>query len=165
MHTPIKAAVLAATLLAAGSAAAGATVTFKQPEQFADVPRTSWEREQLMKDIGAHVGRLAQALPAGQELSIDVLDLDLAGQTWPNRWGHTEDIRILNGRADWPSITLRYTLSEGGKVLMAGDERLSNMSYLQRGNRYGSGDALRYEKQMLDDWFKEKISPRQVSAR
>ena len=28
------------------------------------------------------------------------------------------------------------------------------MSYLQHINRYSRNDALRYEKRMIDDWFK-----------
>ena len=28
------------------------------------------------------------------------------------------------------------------------------MSYLQHINRYSNNDALRYEKRMIDDWFK-----------
>ncbi len=31
------------------------------------------------------------------------------------------------------------------------------MNYTHRMNRYFSSETLRYEKQMLDDWFKQNI--------
>ena len=152
-----QAALSAMILLAAGSATAGATVTFYKPEHFSDVPFASWERDRVLKDLSAHFDKLAAQLPPGQDLKVEVLDLDLAGRTWPGIWA-VHDLRVMNGGADWPHIKLRYTISQGGQVLRTGEDELSNMSYLQRMNRYVSGDALRYEKQMLDDWFKERIA-------
>ena len=60
----------------------------------------------------------------------------------------------MTGRADWPRLRLRYTLEQHGKVIASGNAYLSDMSYLQHINRYSSNDALRYEKRMIDDWFK-----------
>jgi len=38
------------------------------------------------------------------------------------------------------------------------------MNYLERiGNARNSGDSLRYEKQMIDDWFKKTITAKQPS--
>lgn len=158
MNPLIKRAALAGMfLLAAGSASAGATVTFAEPEQFTDVPTSFWERERVLKHLTTHFDALAAKLPAGQELSVEVLDLDLAGRTWPGRTLAAHDLRILHGGADWPHIKFRYTITQGGSVLKSGEENLSNMSYLHRMNRYVSSDLLRYEKQMLDDWFKENV--------
>ncbi|MES2321995.1 MAG: DUF3016 domain-containing protein [Pseudomonadota bacterium] len=160
MNILIKQAALAAMLMmVASAAAAGASVTYKDPERFADVPFAPWEREQLLKELTAHFDVLAARLPAGQTLAVEVTDLDLAGRIHPNRMNGPLDLRILTGGADWPHITLRYTISEGGKVVKTGEERLSNMSYLQRQNRYRN-DSLKYEKQMLDDWFSETIAQR-----
>lgn len=160
MNILIKQAALAAMLLmVAGAAAAGATVTYKEPEHFSDVPYAPWERERLLKALTAHFDVLAARLPPGQTLAVEVTDLDLAGRIYPHRFNAPIDLRVLNGGADWPHMTLRYTISEGGKVLKTGEERLANMSYLQRQNRYRN-DTLKYEKQMLDDWFKEAIAQR-----
>lgn len=160
MNILIKQAALAAMLLmVAGAAAAGATVTYKDPDQFSDVPFAPWERERLLKELTAHFDVLAARLPPGQTLAVEVTDLDLAGRIYPNRFNAPFDLRVLNGGADWPHMTLRYTISEGGKVVKTGEEKLSNMSYLQRQNRYRN-DNLKYEKQMLDDWFKETIAQR-----
>jgi hypothetical protein len=146
-------------LLAAGSAAAGANVKFVEPEHFSDVPFASWERDDVLKDLRGHFDRLAARLPAGQELNVEVTDVDLAGRTWPTRF-QGRDIRVMNGGADWPHMSLRYTITQNGQVIKSGVEELNDMAYQQRATRYGSDDALRYEKRMLDQWFKERIAAR-----
>lgn len=151
----LAAAVLA---LAGGAALAEVTVTYVKPEQFSDVPYGVREREQVMKELTAHFDHMGKQLPAGQTLKVEVLDVDLAGWVYPRRWG-PDDIRVLRGGADWPHMHLRYTLEQDGKVLRSGDRELANMAYQQRMNRYPSDDALRYEKQMLDDWFTQEFGP------
>jgi hypothetical protein len=148
---------LAVFLLAsAPGARAGVTVTVANPQNFADLPYAGYDRDRTLSEIQAHFARKAAALPAGQDLKIEILDIDLAGRIKPSRRA-SYDIRILNGGADWPHMHLRYTLESNGKVIGSGDEHLSNMAYLNRLNKYSSGDNLRYEKQMIDDWFAEKF--------
>jgi hypothetical protein len=163
MNTLIRPSALAcALLLAAGAAGAGpATVTFANPDQFADLPIGASERAQVLADLTEHFGALAAKLPAGQDLKVEVRDVDLAGRVWPHigMWGN-RDLRVLNGGADWPHMKFHYTISQDGKVLKDGDELVQNMDYLWRMNRYSSGDPLRYEKQMLDSWFKTLTAAR-----
>ncbi len=161
MNITLRHAALAALVtLAAGSASAGvAKVTFVQPEKFSDVPFAQWERERVLEELRTHFDRLAARLPADQELQVDVTDVDLAGQTWPTRF-RGQDIRIMNGGADWPHMRLRYTITQGGQVIKSGEEDLSDMAYQQHMGRYGGDDALRYEKRMLDQWFKNRVAVR-----
>lgn len=142
-------------LLSATSAfAAEVTVHYVQPDKFADMPFQPWEREDVMKQLTDHFNRLGKRLPADQALTIDVLDIDLAGRIIPNvRSGR--DIRVMRGEADWPHMRLRYSLQQGGNVLASGNADISDMAYMQHLNRYSDGDPLRYEKQMLDDWFEK----------
>ena len=153
----------ALALLASSAALADVTVSYVKPDEFADLPRNAIDRERVLKDFSDYFATLNKKLPPGENLKIEVLDIDLAGRMWPRRNGG-EDIRILNGGADWPRMHLRYTLEQDGKVLRSGDEQLSNMNYMQGVSRYSDGDTLRYEKQMLDDWFKKVIVP-QLAAR
>jgi hypothetical protein len=152
------AAVAGLLMLAAGSAAAGATVTFTQPEQFSDVPHSPWECERILKQVSKHFDVLAAKLPAGQSLKVEITDLDLAGRLLPHRLG-TDELRVVGRGADWPHISLRYTITQGEQVIKSGEETLSNMSYMDRihFNRYRD-DTLRFEKEMLDNWFKEHIA-------
>lgn len=144
----------AAFVLSAGGASAAVTVVYDHPQNFTDLPFTPWDREQALKDLTEHFITLGKALPPGQDLKIDVLDVDLAGREHPSR-RNGQEIRILRGGADWPHIHLRYTLEADGKVIKSGDAQVSDMMYLGRLNRYSDGDTLRYEKQMLDDWFRK----------
>ena len=161
-HHLLAAALAAAALLAGGAARADVSVSFVKPEEFTDVPRNEIERERLQNEFARYFATLGKQLPSGQNLKIEVLDIDLAGQLWPRRGGG-DDIRIMRGGADWPQMRLRYTLEENGQTLRSGEERLSNMNYQQRMGRYSDSDPLRYEKQMVDDWFGKAIAPKAAS--
>ncbi len=140
-----------------GAAMAAVTVTFVQAENFRDLPFSPSDRERVLKELGEFFVGLEKRLPPGQDLKIEVLDLDMAGRMVPNfRAG--QDLRVLNGGADWPHMTLRYSLSANGAVLASGQDHLNDMAYLDRINGYVDGDSLRYEKRMVDDWFKAKFA-------
>jgi len=160
--------IAAALLLAAAAAASAGTVTVKyqDPEKFMDVPYDEQDRTQMLKQFTEHFQRLGKRLPANQQLNITVTDIDLAGRVEPHRRHFIDDIRVLRGGADWPTMALHYTLEQDGKVIASGDEHLKNMMYLEGLNRYSSGDMLRYEKPMIDDWFKATFdSPAQLSKK
>ena len=161
MNTTLKHLALASlVLLSAGGASAAVTTAFSHPEKFSDLPYASDEREQVLKGLSDHFARLGKDLPPGQDLRVEVLDLDMAGHIRPNFRGR-QDIRILRGNADWPTMLVRYTLESDGKVIASGEDKLSDLAYLQRSNRYWDTDPLRYEKRMIDDWFKAKFVRRQ----
>ena len=144
------------SLLASGAAWAEVDVSYVKPEEFSDVPFNARDREQLLKELTEHFNKMGQKLPAGQVLKVEVLDVDLAGRMVPRRFS-PDELRVLRGGADWPQMRLHYTLEQDGKVLRSGDAQLSNMMYQERINRYSSGDPLRYEKQMMDDWFDKEF--------
>lgn len=148
-----------AALLASSAATAQVSVSYTKPEDYTDVPRNAIERERTLQQFNEYFKTLNKKLPAGQQLKVEVLDIDLAGRLYPRR-GSGEDIRIMNGGADWPHMHLKYTLEQDGQVLRSGDEQLSNMNYQNRFGGYLDGDPLRYEKQMLDDWFNKSIVPK-----
>lgn len=144
-------------LLGTGAASAAVTVTYTHPEKFIDLADNDVERERVLKEFDRYFAQLAKRLPPGQNLAIEVLDVDLAGRVEPTM--RMRDLRILTGGADWPSMRLRYRLEADGKVLASGEESLSNMVYLDRLNHYSGNDPLRYEKQMIDAWFGKTIAP------
>lgn len=156
---PMSKTVLAAlaALLVSSAALAQVSVTYVKPEEFTDVPRGEYDRERTLKDFSDYFATLDKKLPPGQTLKIEVLDIDLAGRLYPRRSG--DDIRVMTGGADWPRVHLRYTLEENGQVLRSGEEQLSNMNYQWSRTGYFDNDPMRYEKQMLDDWFKKTIVP------
>ncbi len=151
-----------ALAFATGNASAVVTVTFTQPDGYVDMPFASWDREQVMKDLRTHFEKLGTQLPTGQDLKVEVLDIDLAGQMEPMARAGRE-IRVLKGRADWPAMQLRYSVEAQGKVLKGGEARVTDMAYLNHtySNRYASNEPLKYEKVMLDDWFKKVMKAQQ----
>jgi hypothetical protein len=151
--SPLAAAALAmGALLMSGAATAGASVSYIEPDKFMDMPFSPIDRERILKDLSEHFVQLGKQLPAGQELAIEVTDLDLAGRIEHTRRSGNE-IRVLTGGADWPRMHLRYRLTQEGQVVGSGEADLSSMNYLQQMNFYDSGASLRHEKQMIDEWF------------
>jgi hypothetical protein len=145
----------AVTLLLSVSAAwAGVNVTYVKPEEFFDIP--ALQRDRVLKDINDHFTALGARLPPGQNLEIEITALVLAGRTIPQH-RTAEEIRVLKGGADWPSMHLRYRLESNGQVTRRGEDDLANMMYLQRMNNYPQNENLRYEKQMIDDWFSARF--------
>jgi len=145
---------LAAAL--AAPAWAGCSVTFTDPDRFTDVPFSTWDRADVLKQIEDHLAKLAKSLPAGQDLKVEVTDIDLAGNLDHAR-SATRDLRVLRGMADWPRISMKYAVEAAGKTIKSGEVSLSDMNYLRNLNRYPNNEPLRYEKRMLDQWFEKDI--------
>ena len=154
----VYATLAAACVTAAAGAIAGVTVIFTEPEKYTDMPFDFHDKRRVTEDLKRHFDKLGESLPAGHDLKIEILDIDLAGRIEPTARAPL-DLRIMRGGADWPAITLRYALEFQGKVLKGGEERIVDMNYLLGTNHYNSGESLRYEKQMLDRWFKKTLLP------
>jgi len=142
--------------LGAGAASAGVTVNYVDSDKFSDLPFAQWERKEVLDDLAGFFAELGKSLPPGQDLTVEVTDIDLAGREYPASRG-ARDLRVLKGGADWPIMDLRYTLTNNGQVVSSGKERLTDMNYLNRINRMTDGDRLRYEKRMIEDWFNKTI--------
>jgi hypothetical protein len=144
------------TVAAAAQAGGTVNVKFVEPDKFYDAGNRTFDQAANLKVIEQFMQQLGQRyLPDGQVLDIDVLDVDLAGYVRPTRNG---DLRVVRGKADWPSFSLRYALSSGGQALKSGEERVKDMNYTGHIPSYGTRDPLRYEKQVLDGWFKERFT-------
>lgn len=152
--------IAALLLVSAGAAQAGGTVnvSFIEPEHFTDAgersyyysPATLKVIEQYLHDLGQRY------LADGLVLKIDVTDIDLAG--WPQpAAGRGQGVRIVRGRADWPRISLRYTLEAIGQPAKQGEETLADLDYTNV-LRPSTGDyELRYERLLLETWFKARF--------
>lgn len=147
---------LFSVFLGTASAGAAVTVTFTKPESYTDMGRD--EPSRGMKEIEAHLKQLGERyLPPHQSLKIEVLDIDLAGHVnFSSRL--SSEVRVLRGKADWPSIKLRYVLEADGRVLLEQQEHVADMDYLQRPGGAYAGQFLQYEKRMLDSWFRQRFA-------
>lgn len=144
------------------SEAARVSVQLVQPARFTDAGyRQSMaspaELEQMRRAFEAALQPLAaRALPAGDTLSVEVLDVDLAGELDPFRSRGGSELRVLR-EITWPRITLRYTLGHDGAVAASGEQRLSDLDYLHS-RPVGMG-ATRYEfeTRLLRRWFEQNF--------
>ena len=136
----------------AAHAAGSAEVRFVEPATFTDAGSNPMDRERALATLAAHIEQLAHRLPEGQRLRVDVLDVDLAGEPIFRRGN---DVRVLRGGADWPRLHLRWSLTQGERTLKSGDERLSDLGYLQSRIGLAAADGdLPFEKRLLTNWFR-----------
>lgn len=152
-----KTALAAALVLGASTASAEVTVNYVNTEQFADLPSTDWERKKVLEGIAEYIKKLGADLPAGVDMTVNIYNVDLAGREYPGSRA-SGDMRVLEGKSDWPLIELQYALLTNGQVIDSGTARIADVSYLNRMmKRSQETDNLRYEKRMLKNWFEKEI--------
>ena len=120
-----------------------------------DVKNEFRQAERNVEILSKHLASLAGRLPDGQALKVELTDVDLAGQMRPTR--RLGEVRVATGRADWPSLTLRWSLSAGGRTLAQGEDRVADMAYLQHPLRGRADQPLAYELRLIDRWFAETV--------
>lgn len=135
--------------------AAESEVTWTNPDKYRDVKANQSQsnkkfKENTFKQLEKHFAKLASKLPEGQKLSIDVTDVDLAGDV---NAGGIERIRIIKDVYS-PRMKFSYELTDStGKSLVADEINLKDMSFMTNSRLKYRNDSLGYEKKMLDDWF------------
>lgn len=137
---------------------ANVDVRFTAAEKFVDATyeNRSNTRTRVAQDLTAHLVALGKRyLPQGQRLEIEITDVDLAGRYEP--WHvDTHDVRYMRD-VTWPRVDLEYRLLAGDEEIARGKEVLIDMNYLSRAGLRSNSDRLRYEKAMLDEWFRGRF--------
>lgn len=144
---------------AAAEEPAQVRVSFTKPESFADATYDNRpnSRTQVTGDLSkAFVDLGKRYLSPTQRLEIEVTDIDLAGryEPWQIRNPDTRYLRDVT----WPRIKLKFRLLDGDREISRGEDQLSDMNYLSRAGFGQSSDRLKYEKAMLDDWFRGRFA-------
>lgn len=125
--------------------------------RFADAGESKREIEMNVAVLTRHLQTLGQRwLAPGQQLSIEIVDLDLAGRVWPS--ARHQPLRILNGGADWPRIELRYVLSSPAGEISRGQDRLADMTYMANPYTPTTEEPLGHERRMLTEWFRSRFA-------
>lgn len=154
----LAALILPAQALPAGPATVN--VEYVKPQQFTDVgdrlPGDRAMRLAYLEPLTRHLVRYAQPLlSAGQQLTVAVTDIDMAGEFEPLRL-RTAGVRIVRA-AYPPRIKLHFRLAGAdGAVLREGDRRLRDAAFLMVAARYRD-DPLRYEKRLLEQWLEQEF--------
>lgn len=138
------------------SGAGETQVNWIEPHNFtdADAPFASIQdtREDTLYHLERHLSKLGKALPDGYQLTVDVQDLDLAGEAIQ------QEMRVVRNGFP-PRIEFSYELADkDGKILSKGQENIRDLVFLtNRPARYRN-EIYAYEKQMLDRWFKKAFT-------
>jgi len=137
-------------------------VTFASPEKYTDVrdgyTPTDVGRQGILDQIRDYMKVQGQNyVPAGQTLSVTFTDIDLAGDFEPWRGGtNNMDIRVIKDVYP-PRIDLTFRLTgPDGAVIKEGKRQLRNLAFMAD-YAINPRDTLRYEKKLLEDWFKNDI--------
>ncbi|HVU36205.1 MAG TPA: DUF3016 domain-containing protein [Opitutaceae bacterium] len=139
-----------------------ADVTFVHPENFTDVrdgyTGTEAGRDGILQNIRDYFLKQAgRFVPAGDHLTIIVTDIDLAGDFEPWHGPNWDDVRIVKDIYP-PRIDLSFRLTDGsGKVVKEGTRQLRNLAFMQTMTFAFADDPLRYEKQLIDDWYHDEF--------
>ena len=135
------------------SAQADVSVSFLKPEGYTDAGGNAVDVKRVTDELSRYLEKLgSRYLKPEQNLTIEVLDIDLAGRVSTRT---STDLRVMRGGADWPRMRMRYALETPGQAPRSGEEILSDHDYMRVPNR--ETDALAHEKRMLDDWFRARF--------
>lgn len=148
------------------------SVTWSDVNKFTDVRPTLQNRKSYQSHVitafNAHWGRLADKLPQGYNLHVEMLDIDLAGDVNPLFNYQQSDIRVVTENY-FPRVTFNYkVLDASQKIVLSGDNvKVKDMSFLnntsRRGAQFGmpanfrNGSEFSYDFAMLSNWFKKTV--------
>jgi hypothetical protein len=115
-------------------------------------------REEWLADLSNYIlAQAARAVPQGQRLSVTLTDVRLAGMYEPWRGPAWSNVRVVRDTTP-PRIDLIFRLETSqGAVLKEGSRSLRDIDFLNSSLRY-RGEALSYEKSLVDDWMRKEIA-------
>jgi len=112
-------------------------------------------KERTFKSFEKHFAELAAALPEQQKLIVDITDVDLAGDV---NFGGMKRVRVVKS-IYFPRIDFSYQLLNADNTVVKGKEvSLKDMGFISHTSLRYRNETLSYEKEMLDDWFKQTFA-------
>ena len=180
MKKYLIAPVLLASMLISAPSFSKVEIEWKEYKEYSDIRPSNDSRERFAKNtfkrIEKYMVRLMKDLPEDQTLSLVVTDLDLAGRVqfggtpislrpgFARFDSATNDIRVID-RADFPAMEFSYELTDAsGNVIRSGNADLKDLGFQDRIVAVPRSDRLRYEKQMLREWFYKEFRDLKVES-
>jgi hypothetical protein len=130
-------------------------ITWTEPEKYTDIRPGSESkkrfRNRIFKNFEKHFIKLSEQLPEGQILKLNVTNVDLAGDV---RFSPMQEFRIIKD-IYIPRFKFTYELLNADKTIVdSGKVDLKDMSFMNSPSLHSKNDTLKYEKSMIDKWFK-----------
>lgn len=146
-------------LLSSAPAAAEVTVEFVEPKRFTDLADLRADEQRNMNLLEEFfIDAVSDCLAEGERVHLTIHNIDLAGRF---EFGTFHPgVRIMR-EVDVPRIDAEYRLHRADGPEKASDrEIITDINYLGRGNIYRGtasrgGQALRYEKLMINRWARK----------
>ncbi len=149
------------SILVTGAVSANVQVTFEEPENYRDIDYGDGNTRRGIKVhipiLEKHIIKQSKRyLKDGQNLTMIITDVDLAGDYEPWRSPNFDDIRIVISIYP-PRISFSFGLKDAdGNVLSSGEENLVDMNFQYR-LRSRTYDELFYDKEMITDWMRNMV--------
>lgn len=146
-------------VLLSGAAHAATEVSFSNEKTYTDPtfewPKSQKNRTQVEDALRKLFTELADRhLAPGHSLKVNITDIDLAGRIHPDL---NPDLRVLDS-VTWPRLSFTYEVIAQGAVVASGEAKLADLNYLNGFNRSRDTDRLRYEREMVSDWFRKTLA-------
>lgn len=135
--------------------AATVEVLFTEPKNFSDIrsgdENSHYFKKNVFYNLKKVITKLAKDLPEEQTLKIEFTDIDLAGDI---DMFNTQLIRVVKSMYP-PRLAFNYQLIAKDKsVIKQGEENIRDSAFMVHGSLRYKNEALTYEKQLLEKWFK-----------
>ncbi len=139
-------------------------IEWQQPDDYRDIKAVSGKQSRYEKSVFEKLTKelsrdAAKVLKPNQKLEMLVTDVDLAGDVRPTFGATPSDIRVVKDIYP-PRITFSYRVLEGEQVIIAGNEKLSDLGFMSSIRSASHSESLRHEMKLLEDWLKKSIAPR-----
>lgn len=139
-------------------------IEWQKPDDYRDIEAVAGKQSRYEKSVFEKLTKqlsrdAAKVLKPNQKLTMVVTDLDLAGDVRPTFGASPNDIRIVKDIYP-PRMTFSYKVLEGEQVIMAGNEKLSDLGFMSSIRSSSHSDSLRHEMKLLKDWLRKSVAPR-----
>ncbi|MCU8001804.1 MULTISPECIES: DUF3016 domain-containing protein [unclassified Shewanella] len=137
-------------------------IVWQSPKDYRDIKSSgelqSRYEKRLFETLTENINKEAtKILKPNQKLEMTITDVDLAGDMHPTFGATANDLRIIKDIYP-PRMTFSYQVMENDKVIIAGDEKLSDMGFMG-GIQSLNDKPFMYETKMLTEWLKKTIAP------
>ena len=141
------------------------TVQWTDPAQFTEIRGSlnSWEarRGNWVQELAEHLrDGIRERIGEGERVEVVITDIRRAGDFEPGRGPQTDHVRVMRD-IYWPRMTLEFShYDAAGGLIRGGERELSDQNFMSSIRGRTRNQALRYEKNMIDDWLQREFGPR-----
>ncbi len=143
-------------------AAGPVSVAWADPAGFTELRYSGnrWAATQgnWLGELAEYMRKRAEAvLPAGDTLSLTILDITRAGQYEPWHGPQMQNARIVRDIYP-PRMTVQFRhVDAAGNLLAEGERKLTDPAFLTHATPLNDSDPLRFEKRMVDSWLRREF--------